>query len=481
MKKMLLFGAAMLIAASVSAVPEGSVNYPDLAPGAKPTSGYSFTQMGETLNTNGLPENIKRIIHRDGKLYILSDVATNPKISIFDAENLVFIKDMDITDISCSTEVGARAISDIGFTADGKLMACIKEWAAIASTARQFKVFIWDDDSAAPEVFYQTKTGTAPNSDNHTANWNNAWVGETMAVSGPSWDCTVFVSAVSHSGANEAGMRFIAITKEDDETTLYWYGEANKNAMYSELTWGPNYQFVASPLADNRFIVTSETSAGVLCAEFEFTKDWGTDKSWNTTQQVEAVQKPLQTIQTGTFAEKGGYELFKTNGINYFRYAGNSYMVAPVADAGRVKAGVVLFDITDGLDQAVKVSEKLPEAGLGTAAAPYMTAYGTVKGKDIILGVLAQNQGFAKFTTGEGGDGILKPQKLSGVQVSPNPVQDIVRINCDFAITSIKLIDLTGRVIMNIPANQTSFDMSGVAAGNYILLVNNTPVKVIKK
>jgi len=467
MKKMLLFGAAILIAVSAYAVPEESVNYPDLVPGAAPASMYSFTQVGETLDTGGLPGNIKRILHRDGKLYVLTK-EESPRILIIDSETLAPIKEMDLTGISG----GFIPVSDIAFTADGYLLACNKAQNAhfnITAKDANFKVYSWEDDSAAPELFFKS---------NHTGNFNNAVVGETMAVTGPKSECIVYSAAQTASTSslvgqvrivgllpNEKDAESIVLFSALSQTQHRWREDGEK---YSVNVWGDDYQFMISPRSDDYIIVTS--NGKILPTEYQF--DWSV---------LNGQGSPVAMVLQSVFEEASGYDLFKTNGANYFRYAGQSYMAAPTADAGRVKAGVVLFDITDGLDQAVKVSEKLPEAGLGTAAAPYMTAYGTVKGKDIILGVLAQNQGFAKFTTGEGGDGILKPQKLSGVQVSPNPVQDIVRINCDFAITSIKLIDLTGRVIMNIPANQTSFDISGVAAGNYILLVNNSPVKIVKK
>jgi len=80
--------------------------------------------------------------------------------------------------------------------------------------------------------------------------------------------------------------------------------------------------------------------------------------------------------------------------------------------------------------------------------------------------------------------GIITPQ-VSQLQVYPNPVQDVVHITNGVAIESVRLIDLMGRTIMNAPVNagQTSVDinLSGVSAGNYIILVNNTPVKIEKK
>jgi len=440
------------------------VNYPDPVQDATVTAlnHYDFEQQGTTSDAPWLNEgNIKRAIHRNGKLYVLSNVTTSPKISIYDASDLFFIKDMSLTGISG----GLVSISDIAFTADDKLLACSKQIVSMPNDDRTFKTYIWDNDDAAPALYFEIASYAG-------ANFFLGLVGETMAVSGPSWNSTMYLPVISSTpgGASEGVIRFATIEKAADVPPVAgFYGWADKGSLYRVENWGSDFQIMISPRADDCFIVTSNK---VPPTELKLDKAYINNAS---------PGGDVAVIRVGVFEEASGYDLLKTNGANYFRYAGQSYMAAPTADAGRVKAGVVLFDITDGLDQAVKLSEKLPEAGLGTAAAPYMTAYGVVNNKDIILSVLAENQGFATFKT-DFGTGINAPkQQQSGVWVYPNPTRGIVQINCDFAITSIKLIDLTGRVIMNIPANQTSFDISGVAAGNYILLVNNSPVKIVKK
>ena len=71
----------------------------------------------------------------------------------------------------------------------------------------------------------------------------------------------------------------------------------------------------------------------------------------------------------------------------------------------------------------------------------------------------------------------------NSVHVYPNPVENVVHIECGFEIETIKLFDLTGRTVMNISVNekQKTVDLSGINSGTYILYVNNIPVKVIKK
>jgi len=461
-------------------VESSSVNYPDPIQDkdVKALNEYQFIQQGTVLDAPWLNEdNIKRAIHRDGKLYVLSDVekgsdptAKVPKISVYDATNLSHIKDLSLTGVSG----GRRIISDIGFTSDGKLLGCNLDIVAISSggtpvdEAAVFKVYIWDNDNADPDLFYRLGKGE---NDWATGQWFNSRLGETMAVSGPSSECTVYMPAWSGTpGANS--YRLVSHLKTEGSTAVaakvrmnggsdaIGNGGRNFEPAYPDTWWGNDFQFTISPRGDDYFVVTSNGMAPVECY---FNRD-------------HSLQR---TDLESTVSFNGGPEC-KTIGANYFRYAKHSYMAAPVAKEGRVSAGVVLFDITEGFDKALKVSEQLPEAGLGTVAAPYMMAYGTVDNKDITLAILAENQGFAKFKT-TFDTGLNPPVKQAEIRIYPNPVENIVHIDCERPIESIRLIDLTGRSVMNFPANQTAIDLSGVKAGSYILLVNNQPVKVIKK
>lgn len=432
-------------------IQEIPANYPDPVqdPEVTAQNNYKFKQEGTTLDASWLNEsNIKRAINRNGKLYILTQGAT-PKILIVNPMTLEIIKELDQTGIAD----GIVTISDIAFTSDNYLLACNKQNISITDGVRYFKVYSWENDDAVPELYFQLTSAPI------NANWSEATVGETMAVSGPTWESTIYVPAVTTSTSKQIRIVGISKKKNNTPTTKYMMNASE----YTEALWGTSYQFMVSPGANDCFIVTSNSKAPT---EYQFD-----------------ISKPNRDplVNKGSFTEKDGYELFKTNGANYFRYANHNYMAAPVAQSGRVSTGVVLFDITNGLDNAVKLSEQLPGTGLGIKEAPYMTAYGIVDNANITLGLLAENQGFATFKTTDVIVSVPDVQQKSKLRVYPNPVRDIVHIDSDFEIESIKLVDLAGRIIMNITADQTSFDMSDIKSGNYILLINKIPVKVIKK
>ena len=476
------------------------------------------------LNQN----NIRRVIHRDGKLFVLSGVPTGvaasavmPEIRVFDAVSLEYIRTMDKTGIAG----GRHIISDIAMTEDGKLLACNKS--VITSTAlvvpaalanandQNFRVYIWDTVDAQPRLLYQlnrlglahTETQANPTAaqwdsmteamqraviHNFGNGWyNNALLGTTMTVSGTSDNLIVYLPSFSFDAPNNnifAGQqwRMAAHVIENGVHTRSQYKRRATSGADLEFISGNNlgglgFQITMSPLGEHRIIFTrndNNVSDRAFPAEFYW--------NWNENWVVGANQFGFDFVSS----MPAEFNLLRTSGISFFHAADaartdRSYMVVPIADAGRVNAGVTLFDITDGLDNAVKISENLFGTMSGNTPAPKMKAFGVVRNGEIYVSVLAENQGFAAFATYEFDDGgttdIDTPRHQPEVRVFPNPVQDILNIDADFEITSLRLVDLTGRIIMNISGNQRTVDMSNVPAGNYILFVNEIPVRIIKR
>jgi len=78
-----------------------------------------------------------------------------------------------------------------------------------------------------------------------------------------------------------------------------------------------------------------------------------------------------------------------------------------------------------------------------------------------------------------------------GIEVSPNPVTDLVKIkfNNAYGIANIKLFDLTGKLIrtstVNLDEKEISFSLADQPEGIYLLHVNDSKTsissKIIKK
>ncbi|MDR2065761.1 MAG: Ig-like domain-containing protein [Prevotellaceae bacterium] len=344
-------------------------DYPDpIQPaGVVALDNYEFTQVN-----NQYPEwltdatNIKRAIYRNDKIYVLT---TEPKIYVYNATNYAFVKELDLTGISGGTH---SIISDIAFTADNYLLACNKEDIALPETGgRYFKVYTWNDDDSAPTLLFETQ---------YQGNWTTGTVGETFAASGPRWNVRIYTTAVTTGAAKQ--IRILGLEYCDtlpDVGYKYMIDAVN----YTEALWGTNPIFTISPSGDRDHIYLD--SEILLPREYQF--DW-----------AKPDRDPL-TLKD-EFAEISGYTInAAARGSAYFRHAQHIFWAAPVCEPSTAQTGVVLFDVTDGLNQAVKVSEKYPDTGLGATPATYMMAGAKVDNYDIELLIMAKNQGIARYRT----------------------------------------------------------------------------------
>lgn len=302
----------------------------------------------------------KSVLH-NGKLYILT---TEPQIYVANPTTGELTSELKLTGI----EGGILPISDITFSADGYLMACNKNIVKLPADEQKFKVYTWDDDESDPVLFFETT---------QQGNFTESTIGETFAVSGPRWKCKVYTPAVTTGASKQIRIVGYQIDEELPDVIGYKYMMDTNN--YKEALWGEAVTFTISPLGADRFIVDSEK---IVPTEFGF--DW-----------TAADRNPL--VDYGSIDEKVLSPLVK--GANFFQYAKHSFMITPDYDSELNRASAILFDITDGLDKAIKISEKLPKEGLNEDVTSYMMATGVVKGYDIDLYLHAQNTGIAHYQT----------------------------------------------------------------------------------
>jgi hypothetical protein len=263
-------------------------------------------------------------------LYVLT---TEPKILVVNATTNALIREMDLAGVSSGVEV----LSDIAFTSDGYLLACNKDSISLPELkGRYFKVYTWDNDSVAPKLLFQTQ---------YQASWSTGVVGETFAVSGPRWKCTFYTPAVTVGTSKQ--IRIMGLQYEEGVSAIgYKYMMDVTN--YTEGLWGKKYKFSTSTTGSDHFYIDSDK---LLPTEYQF--NWGlADRS--------------ALVKKAAFAEKSGYVLLPVaSGIQFFRHAKHVFMVSPVCGADSTAVGVAMFDVTDGLNNAKKLTVKYPEMGLG--------------------------------------------------------------------------------------------------------------------
>jgi len=332
---------------------------PVQAAGNIPMNHYSFQPLTQT-NPDWLNgASVKKILYRNEKLYILT---TEPKILIVNAITFQQTGEMNLTGITGGTEM----LSDIQFTSNGHLLACNKVTLANPETgSNYFKVYSWETDGSIPLLYFQTQL---------QGNMPSAVVGETFAVTGAFWNSSVYTSSVN---TTDNSLKIVAYHVEDSMIVSSKYMTApglTGNATADRLN------FTISPDSTSYLIIDR---ASTLPAEYSF--------DWNA-----ADDSPVSLRKT--FSEQNGYLLQPAaKGNYYFRHARHLYMAAPNCNADATAVGVVLFDITAGLDQARKVSEFLPEGGLDTAFSPCMAAAAKVTDYDIELIIVAEKEGAARF------------------------------------------------------------------------------------
>lgn len=308
--------------------------------------------------------NIKRVLYRNDKYYVLT---RDPKILIVNATTNAMISEMKLDNIAGGVEI----ISDIAFTSDGYLLAMNKDTVALPELKGRFvKVYTWDDDNAVPSLLFQTQS---------QGNWSVSVVGETFTVAGPRWRCNIITSGVT-TGSSKA-IRLIGLSYEEG-IAFVGYRYMIDATNYTEALWGQKIRFTASPTGRDHFYMDSEK---VMATEFQF--DW-----------TKPDRSPL--VNKGSFNELSGFSVPTiAHGNFYFKNAKNIFVAAPVAKTDSTEVSVALFNISNGLAQARKVSDLLPATGLGTAKAPFMAAAARVNGFDIDLMVMAENQGIARYRT----------------------------------------------------------------------------------
>jgi N-acetylmuramoyl-L-alanine amidase len=342
---------------------------PDQDAGAVALDNYDFVQQGTTAAFEALNSaSIKRILFRNNKFYVLT---TEPKILVYDATTQASLGELDLTGVAG----GDVILSDIAFAADGKLLACNRASILLVEPTSYFKVYKWDNDNAAPDLLFQSQK---------QANWNEGVVGETFATAGATDHLKVYTTAVTIGSSKQIriiGFEFLAATSMlADKYMGSADADHNGTATYTEAEWGAHLKFTISPSGSgDHFIIDSDI---IQATEYQF--------DWEAADRFPLVKKGvLAATETPAVAQ----------GNAFARYANHVFMAAPICNADASGVGLALYDITAGLDNALKISETYPENGLGATPAGAMLAGIVVNGYDIELTIVAQNQGIARYKT----------------------------------------------------------------------------------
>ena len=336
-------------------------NYPDPLKGNtsfSPASSYTFESKTSNLLASQLSgKTVRRQIVRDDKLYVLAlDNANEPYIYLADI-NAGTVKTLDMSAVKLSTN-GRLKISDIALTADHALIASGMTVTYSASSQVQgsdvyngvLNIYKWTQNSTTklPEtcqLWFSTS---------YYCNWYRCLIGKTLTYSGTLEDGNIITTGQTNTGQIFRIAKFgISESKKVSEMRFNGNADATSKAIFAadKMSTSGDFELMVSPLNPNNYVFD-----GNACAAFEWT---------GTTDNSTPQKLGENTIPN-----------VKSNGANYFKYAGKSLMVTPKIDSDGKVSGIQLFNITDGFGSAKEIA--LTGASITASNYTYASAHGRV-------------------------------------------------------------------------------------------------------
>jgi hypothetical protein len=309
---------------------------------------YNYNKTSE-LNIDSLQNlTIRRAILRNGKYYILAvDSVKTPKLLVINPETGELIKKMSTEGISTQGYNGKSHLynlSDIAFTQDNVLLGVNSTVVGKENNSYQtgdFYVYKWQAsndtilEDANPKVFLRLPTNTST-SLVAAGNNNSNLMANSFTVSGTLNKLKIYFDShpSNNWGPTDWSVRYLCWQVENGLVTGTQYNNSGLTVIAGGL--GEDAHISLSPVAPNRFIVD-----GNKIKPFELEMNWLTNDK----------------IQTGVLSDTISVLL---KGTNYFRYTNKIYMSTPVCDKlpdNSYSYKLYLYDITNGLDNAIKVGE----------------------------------------------------------------------------------------------------------------------------
>ena len=283
---------------------------------------------------------VRRMIARGKLLYILAlDAENAPTLIVYNTETKAVVANVSTEGMGDLASVQQLACSDIQLTADGILLACNKTKTYYSQAQMDedgvkergtFKIYKWANDenglpTGAPEKWLTSQ---------HTGNWYRSYAGDTFAYSGTSEDGkALFSCETTGSSRNVRTMLMPVVAGNKAGESFHQPLTPDKGGYFGATVLGDDYRFVTSPLSDDNYIVVG-SGENAPALEYEFGHFNG---------DPELAKLPAEVM--GNVIPRSGF----------FKYAGHSFMVAPVVEEGK-STGIQLADVTAGLDKATTIA-----------------------------------------------------------------------------------------------------------------------------
>ena len=312
---------------------------------------------------------IKRMIVRGDSTIVLTNAEDGtPHLYLINNVDKAIVKELSINGIAEAEPENAgyySRLNDIAFTADGQLVG-------INSVQTQFgegqvnegyqrgtlRLFKWADFDSDPIEWVTTLS---------SANFYY-YRAQSLAIDGAADECTVTIIGTNDAASSAGGMRFLklAIVNNAITSTVYTEKTISAQSNFTKSKIGVP-QINISPRNDDQVMLDGEKT---LMMEVATAKANGNDSE--VVARFESDEDDAAAV-----------------GASFFKYAKHQFMVTPYMDQEAV-AGIKLYDITAGLDQAALVATT--NTDLDPLACGFMSTGAAVKGQDIYLYLMQDNK-----------------------------------------------------------------------------------------
>ena len=360
------------------------VNYPDPVQPAYLTMPEALTMKAEEPVTLAIKGEVKRAVTREGKTVILTNDNGTPQLYLVNNATRKIEKQLSTNGLppaETDNKGFHSRLNDIAFTADGQLVGVNSVECQFndgeVETDKGYKrgtlrIFKWQDMDANPIEWLTTQS---------SANFLNADMGKTVAVSGAAKSCKVIVGGTNANGVAK-GVRNLVLYVENNTITSSLFTEKTINASsnFTEVKLGNDYKLCASPFADDQWMVD-----GSVTSPMEFKPA--------TTSNVDS--EILGRLPADILGSEG--DVAAASGAVFFKYAKHTLLATPYLKDAKV-AGLRLFDVSEGLAKAQLIKATTLDLAKPIEKVGFMAAAAAVNGADITLTLVADSV-LTNFTT----------------------------------------------------------------------------------
>ena len=178
---------------------------------------------------------------------------------------------------------------------------------------------------------------------------------------------------------------------------------------------------------------------------------------------------------------------FANDGFLYGPAIDDKFYKIDPATGLTTEVGAVGLDVKFGQDVSYDpVAETMYTYATLAAGNNKYGTYNLTTGAFTQITDLGSRKQFATFVITKAPAGAVSENTVKGLEMFPNPVNDVLNINATNNIDQVQVINLLGQELININANATSVqvNLSQLSAGNYLVKVvagNNVSVQKIAK